>query len=54
MTSTTSRTTRIFHRLRATWSDLDYAQRRLIENQAGLGRTADAHRSGDPRATRTF
>lgn len=31
-----SRTRRIFHRIAATWSDLDYANRRKFELQTGI------------------
>jgi len=53
MTATTSRTGRLFHRISATWSELDYAQRRLIENQTDFGQNARGRRTEDTRPNRT-
>jgi hypothetical protein len=45
MSATTSRTRRIVRRITATWADLDYAQRRLLEIQTGTtGLTRDTRR----------
>jgi hypothetical protein len=52
MTATTSRTGRLFHRISATWSELDYAQRRLIENQTDFGQDARGRRTEDTRPNR--
>ncbi len=35
-TATPSRTRRIVGRIAATWSELDYAQRRMLELQTGV------------------
>jgi hypothetical protein len=52
MTATASRTGRLFHRISATWSELEYAQRRLIENQTEFGQSAGGHRTDDARRNR--
>jgi hypothetical protein len=46
MTATASRTGRLFHRISAIWSELDYAQRRLIENQTDFGQAASERGAG--------
>jgi hypothetical protein len=52
MTATASRTGRLFHRISATWSELEYAQRRLIENQTDFGQSAGGRRTDGARHNR--
>jgi hypothetical protein len=47
-TTTTSRARRIVNRISATWSELDYAQRRLLEIQTG---TTGLTRQHNPRTS---
>ena len=46
MTATASRTGRLFHRISAIWSELDHAQRRLIENQTDFGQAVSGRGAG--------
>ncbi len=46
--TTTSRARRIFRRIATTWSDLDYAQRRMFELQTGTRAQSRRHESKAP------
>jgi hypothetical protein len=46
--TTTSRTRRIISRITATWSELDHAQRRLLEIQTGTTGLTRAQRTQRP------
>ena len=48
--ATTSRARRIVSRITATWSELDHAQRRLLEIQTGTTGLTRAHRTQTPKA----
>jgi hypothetical protein len=52
MTATASRTGRLFHRISATWTELEHAQRRLIETQTDFGQPAGGRRTDGARRNR--
>lgn len=57
--TTTSRARRIASRITATWAELDYAQRRMLEIQSGMTGLTGQHRAGHSaagsvRARRSF